>query len=636
VIGGFTDPQRSRLGLGALLVGYYDDDGRTLRFAGKVGTGFDRSSLLDLRERLDQVEQKACPFANSVDVPRGPGVHWVKPELVGEFGFAEWTQNGLLRQPRFEGLRMDKKPKQVRRERAKSSAATRARASKSSGSSRRTSSRGVAASAAMSPDASLKAYEEKRDFSKTPEPRPKLGKRNNPNPIFVVQEHHATRLHYDLRLEVDGVLKSWAVTKQPSADPSVKRLAVQTEDHPIGYAEFEGDIPAGEYGAGHMTIWDRGTYANLNPSRPMSDSVASGKIEVELRGKKLKGAYALVRMAGRGRGENWLLIKKKDRHARAGDAGDGATSVGATPASPSPRRRTTRGDAGVAPTKRPSAPRAVSFTNVDKVFFPAAGYTKGDVLGFYEAVAPKLIPHLRDRPITIQRFPDGVRDGAPSFWQKNTPDYYPDWIPRVEIPNEQGKRVQYALVNDEPTLLYLVNQGALTFHPFLSRVSNLDRPDYVLFDLDPGDATFADAVKIAKRLRTILEADDADPLAKTSGKSGLHVLVPWTGKGGYDAARAWAMERALRVEREMPEIATAERSKAGRRGRVYVDVIQNAEGHHAVPPYVVRATSGATVSTPLEWKELTPGLSPTKFDIKTAVARFRNQRKDPMAALTGS
>lgn len=297
---------------------------------------------------------------------------------------------------------------------------------------------------------------------------------------------------------------------------------------------------------------------------------------------------------------------------------------------------TDRAGAAATAASSPSASPPFKFTNEDKLFFPEPGYTKGDVLRYYLAVAPKLLPHLRDRPITIQRFPDGVRDGAPAFWQKNTPDYYPDWIARVELPSGRGKPVRYALVNDVQSLMYLANQGALTFHPFLSRVSNLHRPDYVLFDLDPGDATFADAVKIAKQLRTILEADKAKPLVKTSGKSGLHVLVPWKGNGGYDEARAWAMERARRVGSALPDIATIERSKAGRRGRVYVDVIQNAEGKHAVPPYVVRATPHATVSTPLDWHELSARLTPTTFDIKTALARFKKQRKDPMAALTGT
>ena len=285
---------------------------------------------------------------------------------------------------------------------------------------------------------------------------------------------------------------------------------------------------------------------------------------------------------------------------------------------------------------RPAAnsPVPVQFTNVGKVWFPAAGVTKGDVIKYYLGIADKLLPHLRDRPITLERMPDGVGEGKPRFWQKNTPDYYPGWIPRFELPSEQGKRVQYALVNDEQTLAYLVNQGAITFHPFLSRVHDLDRPDFVLFDLDPGGAKFADVIRIAKALHSLLDIAGKENFVKTSGKSGLHVLVPWREEGGYDAAREWAMALAGDVVVSLPEVATTERLKGEREGRVYIDVIQNARGHHAVPPYVLRPTPGATVSTPLDWKEVTPKLDPKKFTVKTALKRF-GKGPDPLIAVTG-
>jgi bifunctional non-homologous end joining protein LigD len=281
--------------------------------------------------------------------------------------------------------------------------------------------------------------------------------------------------------------------------------------------------------------------------------------------------------------------------------------------------------------KAPAA--AVEFTNLDKVMFPEAGYTKGDVLDYYRRVAPKLLPHLRDRPVTLERLPDGLRPGAPRFWQKNTPAHYPAWIPRVELPSADGKPVQYAVVGDVSAMLYLVNQGALTFHVWFSRVGSLDRPDFVLFDLDPGGARFADVVAIAKAVRARLGAEDVAALVKTSGKSGLHVLAPWRRAGGYDEARAWAMAHAEAVVNELPDIATVERLKAKRGGRVYVDVIQNAAGHHAVPPYVLRATPRATASTPLAWTEVTARLDPKRFDLKSALARFEKQIDDPMSLL---
>jgi bifunctional non-homologous end joining protein LigD len=201
------------------------------------------------------------------------------------------------------------------------------------------------------------------------------------------------------------------------------------------------------------------------------------------------------------------------------------------------------------------------------------------------------------------------------------------------LETERGKPVSYVLVNDEPTLLYLVNQGTMTFHPWLSRVQSPDRPDFVLFDLDPGGASFKDVVTVAKRLHAELGGEGREAVVKTSGKTGLHVLVRWRDAGDFDAARAWALGVSGRVAAELPEVATTEIRKAKRAGRVYIDVMQNARGHHAVPPYVLRAVPGAPVSTPLRWDELKAGLDPKKFNLRTAPARFVRQKSDPVAEL---
>jgi bifunctional non-homologous end joining protein LigD len=479
----------------------------------------------------------------------------------------------------------------------------------------------------------LEEYRAKRNFRATPEPAPAVSK-PHPRPVFVVQKHHASRLHYDFRLEADGVLKSWAVPREPSRDPAQKRLAVRVEDHPLAYATFEGAIPEGHYGAGTVEIWDHGTYHNLLADKPeplsVSEGIDAGRLEFELHGKKLNGRFALIRMRGqRGGKENWLLIKMKDEFAQPdSDSEERPAKKGADKA---PRRaHRTRG----APA---TSNRELKFTHLDKVMFPDAGITKGDVLDYYRRIAPHLLPHLRDRPNTLERLPEGVNDdGAPHFWQKNTPDYYPAWIPRVALPTEKGKTVHYVLVNDEATLLYLVNQGTLTFHVWFSRIEDLDRPDFVLFDLDRGQAGFADVVAVAKELHTVLEGDGVTGYLKTSGKTGLHVLTRWEEEGGYDEARAWAEGIARRVVETMPERATLERRKAKRDRRVYVDVMQNARGHHAVPPYVLRAVPGAPVSTPLEWRELTANLDPKQFNLKTIFRRLARRKRDPMAGLVRS
>jgi bifunctional non-homologous end joining protein LigD len=623
VIGGWTDPQRSRVGIGALLVGYYE--GSRLHYAGKVGTGYTHDVLLDLRRRLEEIGQKSNPFDEG-DPPRGETVHWVRPELVAEIAFAEWTQNGLLRQPRYEGLRPDKPPRECRRERPAPASTVRSRDETPTTPPNRSGDTTMP----------LEEYRAKRDFHKTREPSGAQPSKPHKLPIFVVQEHHASHLHYDFRLEADGVLKSWSVPKGPSMDPAVKRLAVQVEDHPIGYATFEGTIPEGQYGAGTVQIWDRGTYENLmkkkaNP-QTAAEAIEAGHIEFVTHGEKLKGKFALIRMKGPGKGKpQWLLIKMKDEFAESG------TTNGAVQAAPKPREpRAThvpKESSPARPRRLTKAPSKVELTHPDRVLYPEAGLTKKDVFTYYDAIANRLLPFLKDRPATLERLPEGLVEGAPHFWQKNTPDSYPDWIPRIELETGQGRAVEYALMNNKATLLYLSNQGTLTFHVWASRTQDLDRPDFVLFDLDPGQATFADVVAVAKAVKVTLDEEGVESYVKTSGKTGLHVLTPWNREGDFDEARSWALGLAECTVQTMPGQATVDIRKTKRGGRVYIDVLQNARGHHAVPPYVLRAVPRATVSTPLDWRELTEDLDPGTFTMKTVLDRLAKQKRDPFAGL---
>lgn len=168
----------------------------------------------------------------------------------------------------------------------------------------------------------MKSYNEKRDFSKTREPKDAPSKKKNEQPIFVIQKHHATNLHYDFRLEIDNTLKSWSIPKGPSTNPSIKRMAIPTEDHPLAYADFEGTIPKGQYGGGTVMIWDRGTIKSIKNDDhgnliSLEDSFKAGSLEIFLKGKKIQGGYNLVKMTGGNMKGNWLLIKQKDEHADA-------------------------------------------------------------------------------------------------------------------------------------------------------------------------------------------------------------------------------------------------------------------------------------------------------------------------------
>ena len=280
-------------------------------------------------------------------------------------------------------------------------------------------------------------------------------------------------------------------------------------------------------------------------------------------------------------------------------------------------------DAAAPGTPAPAdSPVRVAISKPDKVMFPAIGLTKGALIEYYEQIAPLLLPHLRNRPLTLERGPDGLgSEDAPRFWQKNTPAHYPSWIPRLNVPTEDGKPVHYALCNDVETLRYLVNQGALTFHVWMSHAPTLDRPDHVLFDLDPGTAPFSQVVELAHCLRNTLGKDGHAVYIKTSGKSGLHLLVPWRADGGYAEARAFATAVGRAVITERPELATLEIRKERRAGKIYLDIMQNVRGHHVVPAYVVRAVPAATVSMPLSWDEVCSDLDPKKFTIEVALAR---------------
>jgi bifunctional non-homologous end joining protein LigD len=352
----------------------------------------------------------------------------------------------------------------------------------------------------------------------------------------------------------------------------------------------------------------------------VTEGITAGRLEFVLHGQKLQGRFALIRMHGKGRAQDqWLLIKMQDAFAQS-------------PSRPATRPHTRP---PVRARRNSKAPRQeVTYTHLEKLMYPEAGLTKGDVLDFYRRIATRLLPYLHDRPATLERLPEGL-DGpdAPHFWQKRTPDYYPAWIERVELPSERGEPVPYVLVNNEETLLYLVNQGTLTFHVGFSRLADLDRPDMVLFDIDPGRASFADVVAVARDLHRLLQSEGQQAFVKTSGKTGLHVLVPWEEGTGYDEARAWALRIARQVVDLLPDQATTERSKARRGKRVYIDVMQNARGHHAVPPYVLRAVPGAPVSTPLRWQELRANLDPKAYDLKTIFQRLARQQRDPMAGL---
>jgi bifunctional non-homologous end joining protein LigD len=747
----------------------------------------------------------------------------------------------------------------------------------------------------------LGEYKRKRDRKQTPEPfGRKRGKAKAP--IFVVQRHDARRLHYDFRLERDGVLASWAVPKGVPLEPGQQHLAVHVEDHPLEYGSFEGEIPKGNYGAGTVEIWDRGTYELLEEKR-------DGGLTVRLHGERLDGTWALVPAHLSGDEKNWLLLRKREdgrapaRESRryapmlassmetlptgegwlfepkwdgyralgyvhGGDAtlrsrngndltkrfeaiakelpkalrspdavvdgevcaldeqgrpsfsamqqgkpgtplvyevfdlleldGDPVVDLPLTERrerlerllAPSrfvqlsgvfddgealleaareqrlegvmAKRAASRyqggkrgrdwlkvkthgrqeflicgwtkgqgrregrfgslvlgvrrgkelawvGNCGTGFTERvidellarlkplrrettpfPAVPkmpkvrkadvvwvepelvcevefaewthdghlRAPSFqglrddkparsvrregpvetvdhgvklSNLDKPFWPdddpSGGITKGDLIDYYRAVAPVVVPHLENRPFTMRRFPDGAY--GKGFFQKDAPKGMPDWIPRFHVQVSTRERppkkrwIDAPLVNEERALLWMVNMGCIDLNAWYSRADKPDRPDFVLFDLDPSpDVGFTEVVQVALLVKQALDALGLVSFPKTSSAEGMHVLVPVERRYTYTQTREFCEIVAGALARTHRGLVTTEWSKAKRRG-VLIDANQNGEGKTIASVYAVRPRPGAPVSMPLRWDEVNESLDATSFTMEVVLERIR-------------
>ena len=271
----------------------------------------------------------------------------------------------------------------------------------------------------------------------------------------------------------------------------------------------------------------------------------------------------------------------------------------------------------------------VRLGNLSKVFWPGERLTKGDLIAYYDTVAPLMLPYLRDRPLVLTRYPDGI-DGK-SFYQKDAPHFVPGWIRTVRIDAAAPERpIEYLVVDDARALRYVVNLGAIPLHLWGARAQSLDRPDWLVLDLDPKGAPFSAVVRVALALRAILEDLRVPSFVKTSGATGLHILVPLGARYTWDETRTLARLLAtLGVEAE-PRIATMTRQIRAREGKVYIDWLQNVQGQTIVAPFSARPLPGAPVSCPLRWDEVTPALDPRAFTILTAPRRFATM-EDPVA-----
>jgi bifunctional non-homologous end joining protein LigD len=491
---------------------------------------------------------------------------------------------------------------------------------------------------------SLQTYWQKRNFKRTKEPKGRVAKARA-KPIFVIHEHHASVLHFDLRLEIGGVLKSWSVPKGPTLDPSIKRLAVEVEDHPLDYANFHGTIPEGQYGAGRSLIWDEGRLEIKE--KDALRAWEEGRLSFTLEGQKLHGDFALVRLKGRKDKPQWLLMKKDDAAAEPGwqlelVEPDERFKPESKPASKQTRRsakqrvqRKVR-EPEVAETisvaaflKRPHlagniglkiGKHTVALTHLDKLYWPKEKISKGELIRYYLKIGKTIMPYLKGRPAILKRYPNGIEEE--SFFQHDVRSA-PAYLKTELLENEQGRKLNYAVYTDLASLIYLVNLGTIGQHPWLSRVDRLDRPDYVAFDLDPKGATFSNVLKVARLMKQVLDELEVIAFVKTSGSSGIHIFVPIKRRYSFEQAMDWAEQVALAVAARNPKITTTERRLAEReKTQVYVDWQQNARGKSIAAPYTVRPQSKATVSAPVSWDEIEEGFKLTDFTLATMPTRI--------------
>jgi bifunctional non-homologous end joining protein LigD len=453
VICGFTQPRGSRKNFGSLVLGVYEND--ELIYIGLTGGGFDESGLKQMYSLLQPQAQPDSPFKKRVktDMP----IQWVKPQLVCEVEFSEWTDERLMRQPIFLGLREDKDPKAVVRE----------------------------------------------EFSSQAEPG------------------------------VDGD----AVREEFSAQGG--KLGVAAGGQEESATATEGSAPDKENPA---TDTDK-TVTDINRKRTAKDQV------VVIDGNRLE------------------------------------------------------------------------LTNLDKVFWPEEGFTKGDVIDYYRKVARAMLPHLKDRPESMYRTPHGITQGG--FFQKEAGELPPPWMKTKEIYSKHvDKNIKFLVCQDEATLVYLANLGCIEINPWLSRLQSLNFPDYFVIDLDPEDISFDKVIGAALAVHEVLDKAGAPSYPKTSGASGMHIYVPLGAQYDYDSAEKFARVVVTLVHQKVPEFTSLLRSPPKRQKKVYLDFLQNKAGQTIAAPYSIRPRPGATVSAPLKWEEVKLGLHPSQFTIQTMPLRL--------------
>lgn len=455
----------------------------------------------------------------------------------------------------------------------------------------------------------LNKYNQKRNFNKTKEPTGKVSK-SKKKLRFVVQHHLARKDHYDFRLEWKGVLKSWAVPKGPSYNRKDKRLAIMVEDHPLSYRNFEGTIPKGQYGGGTVMIFDEGFFEPLND---FNDGLEQGVLKFSLWGKRLKGKWSLVHF----KDDNWLLIKEKDAIKGFKDIKNITKSI-----------KTGRTMDEIENNKKvlpkTSSVDKIEITSSDKIIIEKPKITKLDIVNYYKKVADRMMPYLEKRLLSTIRCPQGSKGEC--FFKKHL-ETINKGIGKLRIPTEKNQKDDYYYIKNTYGLISEVQMNSYEFHTWGSKVKNINKPDIMVFDLDPDEKmSIAKVRQGVKDLKSILDDLNLKSFLKTSGGKGYHIVVPISSIKDWDEFRDVAKTIAKLMETKWPDKYVSNMRKENRKGKIFIDWVRNTKSSTSVAPYSLRIRKNATVSMPIKWSELDK-VKPDEITIDKALARLK--RKDP-------
>lgn len=448
----------------------------------------------------------------------------------------------------------------------------------------------------------LSAYNNKRNFDKTKEPMGKRSKRAK-KLRFCIQHHIARKDHYDLRLEWNGVLISWAVPKGPSYNDKDKRLAIMVEDHPIDYRNFEGTIPKGEYGGGIVMLWDKGYWEPIKGYKP---NFKEGPIKFILKGSRLKGMWTLVKL--KKDDTSWLLIKDKDEYHLYDDINEFNTSI---------KTNRTMGEIK-------DNIKHIEITNPDKIIYKKPKVTKMNIVNYYKAVSKRMLPLIENRLISTIRYPSGSKGS--SFFKKHFENLH-KFLGLKRIKSKKEHQNDYYYIKDINGLISEVQMNSYEFHVWGCLASDLSHADMLVFDLDPDELLSLKRLREGvKDLKSILDEYELLSFLKTSGGKGYHVVVPLNAKVTWKTARLIAKNIAELMEARWPNKYTSNMKKSKRKSKIFIDWVRNTKGATSVAPYSLRIRKKLTVSMPISWNELDK-IKPDEITIEEAIKRLK--RKDP-------